>query len=76
MVLRDALLLVVVGLAIGLPIAGVASRYLAELLHGTRVSDPRVYSAVALVVLVASLVASWIPARRASRVDPMIALRG
>jgi predicted permease len=75
MVLRDAVLLVAIGLVIGLPIAAMASRYLSELLHGTRVSDPRVYAAVALVVLVASLVASWIPARRASRVDPMIALR-
>ena len=76
MVLRDALVLVLVGLVIGLPIAATASRYIAELLHGTRVADPRVYAAVALVVLVASLMASWIPARRASRVDPMIALRG
>lgn len=76
MVLRDALVLVLVGLAIGLPIAALASRYIAELLHGTPVADPRVYAAVALVVLVASLVASWIPARRASRVDPMTALRG
>ena len=76
MVLRDALLLVAVGLIIGLPVAALASRYLTELLHGTRVADPRVYAAVALVVLVASLVASWIPARRASHVDPMIALRG
>ena len=75
MVLRDALALVLVGLVIGLPIAALASRYIAELLHGTSVSDPRVYAAVALTVLVASLVASWIPARRASRVDPMIALR-
>ena len=76
MVLRDALLLVLVGLAIGLPIAAIGSRYIAELLHGTRAGDPRVYAAVALVVLIASLVASWIPARRASRVDPLIALRG
>ena len=76
MVLRDALVLVAVGLVIGLPIAAIASRYIAELLHGTRVTDVRVYVAVALVVLAASLVASWFPARRASRVDPMIALRG
>ena len=76
MVLRDALALVLVGLVIGLPIAAIASRYIAELLHGTSVADPRVYAAVTLIVLVASLVASWIPARRASRVDPMIALRG
>jgi predicted permease len=75
MVLRDALLLVVIGLAIGLPIAVFASRFLEELLHGTSVANPAVYGAVIAVVLVAAFVASWIPARRAARVDPVIALR-
>ena len=75
MVLRDAMVLVLIGLAIGLPMAAFASRYMSELLHGTKVSDPLVYLAVAAVVVVASAVASWIPARRASRVDPLIALR-
>jgi putative ABC transport system permease protein len=75
MVLRDALLLVMIGLAIGLPIAAFASRFLDELLHGTSVANPAVYLAVIAIVLVASFVASWIPARRAARVDPVIALR-
>ena len=75
MVLRDALLLVMIGLAIGLPVAGFASRFLEELLHGTSVANPAVYVAVVAIVLVASFVASWIPARRAARVDPVIALR-
>ena len=75
MVLRDALLLVVIGLAIGLPIAVFASRFLEELLHGTSISNPLVYVAVIAIVLVASVVASWIPARRAARVDPVTALR-
>ena len=75
MVLRDTMLLVIVGLTIGLPIAGFASRYMSELLHGTSGSDPLVYLFVASVVVVASVVASWIPARRASRVDPLTALR-
>jgi ABC-type antimicrobial peptide transport system permease subunit len=75
MVLRDALLLVLIGLAIGLPVAGFASRFLEELLHGTSVANPAVYVAVVAIVLVASFVASWIPARRAARVDPVIALR-
>ena len=75
MVLRDTMVLVIVGLAIGLPIAAFASRYMSELLHGTSVSDPRVYLVVAFVIVVASVVASWIPARRAARVDPITALR-
>jgi putative ABC transport system permease protein len=76
MVVRDAMMLVLIGLGLGLPAAAVASRYIGELLHGTSVTDPRIYAAVAAVVLAAALLASWIPARRASRVDPMTALRG
>jgi len=75
MVLRDALLLVVIGLAIGLPIAVFASLFLEELLHGTSVANPAVYVAVIAIVLAAAFVASWIPARRAARVNPVIALR-
>jgi ABC-type antimicrobial peptide transport system permease subunit len=55
--------------------AAFASRYMSELLHGTSVSDPRVYLVVTFVIVVASVVASWIPARRAARVDPITALR-
>jgi putative ABC transport system permease protein len=75
MVVRDAMVLVLIGLGLGLPTAAVVSRYIGELLHGTSVTDPRIYAAVAAIVIAAALVASWIPARRASRVDPMTALR-
>jgi|tagenome__1003787_1003787.scaffolds.fasta_scaffold20979250_3 predicted permease len=75
MVVRDAMVLVLIGLGLGLPAAAIASRYIGELLHGTSVTDLRIYAAVAVIVLAAALVASWIPARRASRVDPMTALR-
>jgi predicted permease len=75
MVLRDALILVAVGLLIGLPLAAFAARFIRELLHGTNVADPSVFAAVVAIMVIASLVASWIPARRASRVDPIIALR-
>jgi predicted lysophospholipase L1 biosynthesis ABC-type transport system permease subunit len=75
MVLRDALLLVVVGLVIGLPAAALAAPVIGGLMHGGRLADPLVYFAVAVTVLLASFVASWIPARRASNVDPNIALR-
>jgi ABC-type lipoprotein release transport system permease subunit len=58
-----------------LPVAALAAPFIGELLHGTKVSDLRVYVAVAIVVLATSLIASWIPARRASSVDPLTALR-
>jgi predicted lysophospholipase L1 biosynthesis ABC-type transport system permease subunit len=76
MIVRDAVMLVLIGLAIGLPLAAIASRYMGALLHGTSAADPRIYASVAAIVLAASLVASWIPARRASKVDPLIALKG
>ena len=75
MVLRDALVLVAIGLVIGLPTAAFAARFIGELLHGTSVLEPSVYVTVTLIVLGASLVASWIPARRAAKVDPILALR-
>jgi ABC-type lipoprotein release transport system permease subunit len=52
-----------------------AAPVIAGLMHGGSLADPVVYLGVAVTVLLASLVASWIPARRASNVDPNIALR-
>ena len=75
MILRDALSLVTIGLMIGLPVAALATPFIENLLHGTSLSDPSVYMAVIVVVLGASFVASWVPARRASQVDPLTALR-
>lgn len=75
MVLLDAARLAGLGLAIGLPLAVVASRLIEGLLHGTSRTDPAVYVLIAATVLVVALAASWIPARRASRVDPAEALR-
>ena len=75
MVMGEALVLTTVGTAMGLAAATLAMRPLAALLHGTRPTDPVVYAAVAMVVFLVALVASWIPARRAARVDPLVALR-
>ena len=79
MIVREALLLVAIGVAIGVPLALAGARFassrISGLLFGISATDPlTIASAVLLLVAVAAL-ASYIPARRASRVDPMVALR-
>jgi predicted permease len=75
LILREALNLVLVGLIVGLPLAFVAARALSGLLYATAPSDPVAYGlAIAALVVVAAL-AAHIPARRASHLDPMMALR-
>lgn len=75
MVLRESLLLVALGLAIGVPSAWGAARLISNQLFGLSPSDPvTLLTAVVLLTLVAAL-AGYLPARRASRVDPLVALR-
>lgn len=75
MVVGDTARMTGVGLAIGLPIAVRASRLIEDLLHGTKRGDPLVLVLVALGVTVVSVLASYVPARRGARVDPIIVLR-
>lgn len=75
MVLREALLLVSMGVAAGVPVALALSRLVASLLYGLRPSDAETISAVVGLLVLVAAVASYLPARRASRVDPMAALR-
>jgi len=75
MVLRMGLWLVAIGLAVGLAASLAANRVLSSELWGVSARDPLTFAAVALVVLTAGVAACWFPARRATRVDPMIALR-
>ncbi len=75
MVLREALLLGIVGGALGLATALVLTRWLSSFLYGVSPADPATYAAVGLVLAFQVLVAALIPVRRASRVDPMDALR-
>jgi putative ABC transport system permease protein len=74
-VVRDGLRLTVVGLAIGLTISFGATRLLSALLFGVSPTDPIVFFAITGVIIAATLLASYLPARRAARVDPVIALR-
>ncbi len=64
-----------IGLALGLGAALVLTRFLSSLLFGVRSADPVTYTIVMLLLAVVALAACYIPARRATRVDPMIALR-
>jgi ABC-type antimicrobial peptide transport system permease subunit len=65
----------VAGIALGLPVAWAASRWVKSMLFGLTPTDPATIVSAALVLAGAALVAAYLPARRASRVDPMTALR-
>jgi ABC-type antimicrobial peptide transport system permease subunit len=75
MVLRQSLLVVGIGLGIGLLASLAGTRLLKSLLHGVAATDPLTYALVVLLLGGAGFLASYIPARRAMRVDPMVALR-
>jgi predicted permease len=75
LVLRSGFRVIVVGVAIGVAASLVAGRLIASLLFETRASDPLALVATSVVVILAALLASLIPAWRATRVDPMVALR-
>jgi predicted permease len=75
LVLRQGLTLVLVGLAIGLAASFVLTRALSSELFGISATDPLTFTAVAILLLAVALLACYMPARRAMRVDPMVALR-
>ena len=75
LVVRQGIVLALVGAVIGSALAIGVTRYLSTLLFGVRPTDPITFGAVTLLLLVVALAACWIPARRAMRVDPMVALR-
>jgi putative ABC transport system permease protein len=75
MVLRHGALMSFAGIGIGLVVAVGLARLIASLLYQTSAMDPPTFSAVPLLLAAVALVACYLPARRATRVDPMVALR-
>jgi ABC-type antimicrobial peptide transport system permease subunit len=79
MVLREALFLVGLGIAVGIPAALAGTRLAASLisglLFGLKASDPVTIALAAMMMAVVALLAGYLPARRATKVDPLVALR-
>ena len=75
LVLKNGARLVLAGLAIGLPVAWMASRWVESLLFELTPGDPAAVAGAAIALIVATLLAAYVPARRASRLDPLAALR-
>jgi ABC-type antimicrobial peptide transport system permease subunit len=75
MVLRRTATIAATGVAIGVPGALLATRVLEKMLFGVKPNDPATVTAVACILVAAALFAGWIPARRAAKVDPLVALR-
>jgi ABC-type antimicrobial peptide transport system permease subunit len=75
MVLRGVLVMTAAGLAIGTPLALAGSRYVRSFLYGVAPHDPASIATAVAVLLLAALLAGYVPASRASRIDPLTAIR-
>jgi putative ABC transport system permease protein len=75
LVLRQGMKLVLLGVALGAGVALGVTQLVKSLLFGLSATDPLAYTGVALLLMLVALLACWLPARRATKVDPMITLR-
>lgn len=75
MVLRRALRMALLGIVIGAAVGFAVTRLMRDLLFGVSAGDPVTFAAVAVLLAAVTMLASYIPARRATKIDPMVALR-
>jgi ABC-type antimicrobial peptide transport system permease subunit len=75
LVMREVLVLLAIGLAVGIPAAMALGRYVAAQLYRIQAHDPFIASSTVLLLTIVSAAAGLIPAQRASRIDPILALR-
>jgi ABC-type antimicrobial peptide transport system permease subunit len=75
LVMREVMLLLAIGLAVGIPLAMTLGRYVASQLYGIKATDPVIAIWTVVLLTVVSAAAGLIPAARASRIDPILALR-
>ena len=75
LVLRESLRLALIGTVVGLVAAGFAVHVIKHLLYGVSLANPLAFASVATMLFAVALLASYIPARRATRIDPIAALR-
>jgi len=76
LVLREGIALTAAGLLIGMVVGNEVSNTIKDFLFGVNPSDPVIYATIGMLLTVVALLACWIPAHRATRVDPMQILRG
>jgi putative ABC transport system permease protein len=75
MIVRRGLLTTAIGLALGLPAAYGLARLMSSLVFGVSASDPATFIGIPLALVAAAILAVYIPAQRATRIDPIVALR-
>lgn len=75
MILSESLLLLTIGVGLGLPLTLLTTKYIKDQLFGLSALDPMTFTVALIVVSAMTLLAAWLPARRATKVDPMVALR-
>jgi putative ABC transport system permease protein len=75
LIVGQGLLLALIGIGIGLVLSFALTRIIRGFLFGISASDPLTFVAIPLLLTLTALIASWIPARRATKIDPLVALR-